>query len=55
MAVFYLKCYETDKMWSNNDVFNYGMSILCGKNFDICVFDFLRLCSNVSFEIGRYE
>ncbi len=40
-------------MWSNNDVFNYGMSTLCGKYFDICVIDFLRLCSNVSFEMRK--
>ncbi len=40
-------------MWSNEDVINYAMTTLCGKDFDICVIDFVRLSSNVSFEMRK--
>jgi hypothetical protein len=40
-------------MFSTNDVFQYAMSQIHGKDFDICIIDFLAVCSNISNEIKR--
>jgi hypothetical protein len=40
-------------MWSKTDVFEYAMVIFHGKDFDICVIDFLLLCSNVPFAMRK--
>jgi hypothetical protein len=40
-------------MWSIDDVFKYAMSTIRGKDFDICVIDFLSLYSNISYEMKK--
>jgi hypothetical protein len=38
-------------MFSRNEIFEYGISFIDGRNFKIRIIDFLAVCSNLSNEI----
>ncbi len=40
-------------MWSIDDVLKDEKSTIRGKDFDICVIDFISLYSNVSYEMKQ--